>query len=105
MYTKGEWKARQVDDGGSIKHYGYEDGFITIEPSNMMGRPIATIPLHHHSIAEIQANAHLIAQAPRMYEALEWGIEELERLAPIYGDTAYSIITVLNGAKLKAKPE
>lgn len=37
-----------------------------------------------------------------LYEACKWSIEELERLAPALGDVCYSIITVLNGAKLKA---
>lgn len=55
-YTKGEWKAA-IPEGSN----GY-----WLVASN--GKEICTI---YESVAEIEANAHLIAAAPALYEALK----------------------------------
>ncbi|KKN21722.1 hypothetical protein LCGC14_0922620 [marine sediment metagenome] len=54
MYTKGKWERK----GNKIEAFG--KGTIAVCPS----------PTTDRGVLEFIANAHLIAQAPRMYEAL-----------------------------------
>ncbi len=61
MYTKGEWEVIEYPVQG---HY--------------VGNGEVTIATIHEGIPEAQANAHLIAAAPDLYEEIRTTIEELE---------------------------
>lgn len=75
-YTKGEWK---VDYGGTIGH---------IKAVSISGTPTvcryAPPPDCASSITgeEIEANAHLIAAAPELYEALKFVTKTFEAYCP-----------------------
>lgn len=94
-YTKAVWTKFDFTKNPEL----YEGGHYQIVGDNQRCN-VAIIPAHWNNA---KANANLIAAAPDMYEAIKWSIEELERLAPSFGDMAWSIITVLNGAKLEAE--
>ena len=60
-YTKGEWEAILWDSGKGFNIFS-DEGLI------------ATVPLERglkHTMHEVKANAHLIASAPALYEALK----------------------------------
>ena len=79
MYTKGEWKVRKNEHPKSRFDFEYE---IIVESGT--GKS-------HYPIAETKngkANAHLIAAAPELYEALKYARAELlEFIEDNYGDT------------------
>ena len=70
-YTKGKWKA----DNGDSELWGVftdldDDGICYMcEPNGVLLRP-----------GEAQANAHLIASAPAMYEALKTALVDIRGL-------------------------
>jgi len=66
MYTKGEWKAE----------IGYTNIWITanVYPSGKKHSTVAEIPTSNDNA---EANAHLIAASPDMYEELLWADEAI----------------------------
>lgn len=75
MYTKGGWKAGKSKDSGLWHIHG---GLSS-------GKYICCLPDHN----ENEANAHLIAAAPELYEALKDIRKTLEALG--YQDNSYSM--------------
>ena len=68
-YTKGGWKLK----GNKIEISG--SGVIAVCPS----------PTTSDGVMDFIANAHLIAAAPAMYEALEAAEKALEYTSPVRG--------------------
>ncbi len=81
-YTKGEWKK----EGNKIIAFGR--GIIAVCPSPQ-----------HEGVVEFVTNAHLIAAAPDMYEALE----QVEKDALRYDE--YQPMTLMQIGKALAKAE
>ena len=86
-YTKGDWK---------VGHYiVYADGPI---PALICNTDIGIV-----SEAETTANAHLIAGAPAMYEALKLGLSIARRLSSITGYISESNINVFDAITIMEK--
>ena len=87
-YTKGEWI------------WGWEDGQPRVRSTSLM--PVCVVyPLigrdsGSSKIDEAEANAHLIAAAPDMYEALK-AIAEMKVMPISYIEIAKNIITKAEG--------
>ncbi len=82
-YTKGEWKK----EGNKIKVFGR--GTIAICPS----------PTDDEGVFEFAANAHIIAAAPEMYEALAYLTKILKK--EMFGEAM--LFVQLEGADILKK--
>ena len=59
-YTKGEWKVTKWLQKYGFNVFSEEGGFVASVPMNVG---------LEHTMIEAEANAHLIAAAPKLYEA------------------------------------
>ncbi len=69
-YTKGEWKVTQWIEKHGFNVFSETGGFVASVPMNVG---------LEHTMIEAGANAHLIAAAPDMYEALKALVKYHER--------------------------
>ena len=90
-YTKGEWKVKR-------------QRIISVDNGNEIIATTKSPPLMPTGQAE--ANAHLIAAAPDMYEALKVARNEIERLAMVTGyegEAHFPKLEQINEALAKAE--
>ena len=69
-FTPGPWTCLGPSFGDPLPRYTTEIE-TDWEYEGAENRQICEMPFHHHD-EENEANAHLIAAAPELYEALEW---------------------------------
>ena len=74
-HTPEPWSIKPFDDGTFI----ITDGDDTDDPSNMVIASLGTSSIVEGREAEATANAQLLVNAPKMYEALR-KIEKIQRL-------------------------
>lgn len=74
-HTPGPWSA----------HYNNE-GLTVFSPDNV---PVAYVDYDECEERPVEANAHLIAAAPAMYEALQWTMQYL-RMPNFHPDNSYN---------------
>ena len=79
-YTKGEWKAKQMP-------YGDYELTSKVADENVCVACVYLVPIAsadgETSLGSAEANAHLIAAAPAMYEALEEAMRFIPKLSKV----------------------